>query len=106
MCPPVIQRLLGRLHHVCRSREIRFADLQMHHAPPSRLERARPYQHIERRFHADARHSVSQSHVTFRKKDTPSNRRVSTTRSEIWTVSPSMRAVTREPSSNSTIATW
>jgi hypothetical protein len=60
--PATVQRLFGRLDDVRRGREVGLADLQVHHAPPLRFQRAGLHQHIEGRLDPDATHPFCQFH--------------------------------------------
>ncbi len=56
-----VQRVAGRLDDVCRSIEIRLADLEMHDIAALRLQGPRFYQHFERGLCAETRHPFGQA---------------------------------------------
>src|SRR6185436_9484505 len=60
--PPFIERLLRRLLHVRRRREVRLPDLEMDDVLALGLERTRLLQHLEGGLDPDSRHSFCQLH--------------------------------------------
>ena len=59
MRPPLIQRLLARLHNVARRVEIGLPDFQMYDVASLRFQCASAHQHFEGGFHAYAVHPLS-----------------------------------------------